>query len=237
MEEAKAAVKFFADRHYDGIKIYNSVRPELVPVIAAAAHQNGMQVTGHIPVHMLASEAVRAGYDGIEHVNMLFLNLFATRETDTRDTTRFTLVGDRAADFDLASPAVRDLIKLLRAHRTIIAPTNNAFEDLLVGEQGAVIPGLEPMVARLPVQTRRSYLLGGLPLDGEKRARYRASFEKTLAMTKAAVQRQGARGGRHRRDGRTHVPPRARALCPRRDPDRGHLADGHARPGALSGTG
>lgn len=185
VQEAERAVAYFADRKYEGVKIYNSVRPELVPVIARAAHQRGLQVTGHVPVHMLAHEAVRAGYDGIEHVNMLFLNFFATHETDTRDTTRFTLVGDKAADFDLKSKPVRDFFKLLVDKQTVIDPTNNAFEDLLVGEQGKIIPGLEDMVARLPVQAQRFYLLGGLPLDGDKRARYRASFDKTLAMTKA----------------------------------------------------
>jgi len=184
-DEARAAVQFFVDRHYDGIKIYNSVRPELVPVIAAEAHKHGMQVTGHVPVHMLAHEAVEAGYDGIEHVNMLFLNFFATHDTDTRDTTRFSLVGDRAADFDLTSAPVRQLFQLLLAHKTVVDPTNNAFEDLLVGEQGKIVPGLEGMVTRLPVVSQRGYLLGGLPLEGDKRARYRASFEKTLAMTRA----------------------------------------------------
>lgn len=184
-EEAEAAVAFYADRKYEGVKIYNSMKPELVPVIARAAHKRGLQVTGHIPVHMLAHEAVAAGYDGIEHVNMLFLNFFATHETDTRDTTRFTLVGDKAADFDLGSKPVRDFLMTLAAHKVVITPTNNAFEDLLVGEQGKIVEGLEGMVARLPVQTQRAFLLGGLPLAGDKRALYRASFAKTLAMTKA----------------------------------------------------
>jgi imidazolonepropionase-like amidohydrolase len=184
VDEAKAAVKFFVDRHYEGVKIYNSMRPELVPVITAAAHQAGLQVTGHIPVHMLANEAVRAGYDGIEHVNMLFLNFLATHDTDTRDTTRFTLIGEKAADLDLNGAPMRDFIKLLLAHKTVIDPTNNAFEDLLVGEQGKVIPGLEAMVARLPIQTQRSYLTGGLPLDDDKRVRYKVAFDKTLAMTR-----------------------------------------------------
>ena len=184
VEEARAGVKFFADRKYDGIKIYNSMKPELVPVITAEAHKAGLKVTGHIPVHMLANEAVRAGYDGIEHINMLFLNFFATHDTDTRDTTRFTLVGEKAQDFDLKSAPVKDFIKLLLDHKTIIDPTVNAFEDLLVGEQGKIIPGLEAMVARLPVQTQRGYLTGGLPLDAAKHARYLAAFDKMLAMIK-----------------------------------------------------
>lgn len=184
VDEARAAVKFFVDRKYDGIKIYNSMKPALVPVLAAEAHKAGLQVTGHIPVHMLANEAVRAGYDGIEHINMLFLNFFATHDTDTRDTTRFSLVGDKAADFDLASKPVADFVKLLVARKTVVDPTVNAFEDLLVGEQGKLVPGLEAMVARLPVQSQRGYLTGGLPLDGEKHARYVKSFDKMLALIK-----------------------------------------------------
>jgi len=64
----------------------------------------------------------------------------------------------------------RDFIKLLVAHHTVIDPTLNAFEDLLVGEPGKVIAGLEPMVDRLPPQTARGYLLGGLPIDADKHA-------------------------------------------------------------------
>ena len=183
--EAKAAVEYFAKRGYEGIKIYNSVKPELVPLLAREAHARGMSVTGHIPVHMLANEAVRAGYDGIEHVNMLFLNFFADHETDTRTTMRFSLVGDKAASFDLKSKPVREFFALLEQHHTVIDPTVDAFEDLLTGEQGKLIAGLEPLVERLPVQTQRQFLLGGLPLAGDKLETYRASFDKMLAMVKA----------------------------------------------------
>jgi imidazolonepropionase-like amidohydrolase len=188
-DEAKAAVKLFHDRGYDGIKIYNSVKPELVPLLAKEAHAKGMLVTGHVPVHMLAHEAVTAGYDGIEHVNMLFLNFFATHDTDTRDTTRFTLVGDNAKGLDLKSKPVVDFIALLKEHKTVVDPTIDAFEDLFVGQQGKISPGLESLVARLPVQTSRWFLTGGLPMDTpEKVALYKASFEKLGAMVKALVE-------------------------------------------------
>jgi len=186
VDEAKAAVDFYVKRGYDGVKIYNSVRPELVPVIAEAAHARGLQVTGHIPVHMLAHEAVKAGYDGIEHVNMLFLNFFATHDTDTRDTTRFTLVGERAAALDLRSKPVQDFFELLRQRHTVIDPTLDAFEDLFVGEQGRLTAGLEDVAARLPVMAERQFLLGGLPVSSpEQRERYRAAYAKLLAMVKA----------------------------------------------------
>jgi imidazolonepropionase-like amidohydrolase len=184
-EEARAAVEYFAKRGYEGIKIYNSMKPELVPLLAQAAHAKGMLVTGHIPVHMLAHEAVKAGYDGIEHINMLFLNFLATHETDTRTTQRFTLIGDKATTIDMKSKPVQDFIRLLVEKKTVIDPTLVVFQDLFVGEPGKVIPGMEPIIARLPVQMQRYFLINGLPMEGDKRALYRSAYDKLLEMVKA----------------------------------------------------
>lgn len=184
-DEAKAAVEFFAKRGYEGIKIYNSIPPDLVPTLAKLAHDKGMKVIGHVPAFMLARDAVHAGYDGIEHVNMLFLNFFATKETDTRDTTRFKLVGDKAASFDLAGKPALELFALLRSKKTVIDPTLSAFEDLFAGAPGKITPGLEATVARFPIQVQRGFLQNGLPATGELRTTYLASWDKLLAMTKA----------------------------------------------------
>jgi len=181
--EAKAAVEFFVKRHYDGIKIYNSVKPELVPLLAKEAHAHGMSVTGHIPVHMLANEAVRAGYDGIEHVNMLFLNFFADHDTDTRTTARFSIVGDKAADFDFKSKEAEDFFALLRAHHTVSDPTLATFEETYVFQPGKVARGYEPILGRLPVQLQRAFLTGGMPMVG-KEDLYRRSFDKMIAMAR-----------------------------------------------------
>jgi hypothetical protein len=182
--EAKAGVLFFARRGYEMIKIYNSVRPELVPVITREAHAHGMTVTGHIPVHMLAHEAVRDGYDGIEHANMLFLTFFADHDTDTRTPLRFSLVGDKAADFDLGSKPARDFFAYLWQHGTVIDPTLATFESTFVGQQGHIPAGEEWIVERLPVQTQRTFLVGGLPMEGKEEL-YRRSYDKMLSLVKA----------------------------------------------------
>ena len=182
--EAKAGVEFYAKRGYDMIKIYNSVKPELVPVITREAHARGMTVTGHIPVHMLAHEAVRDGYDGIEHVNMLFLNFFANHDTDTRTPLRFSIVGDKAADFDLKSKPVQDFLGYLHQHKTVIDPTVATFESTFVAQQGKVPPGEEWIVQRLPVQPKRWFLTGGLPMAGKEEL-YGRSYDKMLAMVRA----------------------------------------------------
>jgi hypothetical protein len=183
--EAKAGVEFYALRGYEMMKIYNSIRPELVPVITREAHARGMTVTGHVPVHMLANEAVKAGYDGIEHVNMLFLNFLADHETDTRTPLRFSIVADKAADLDLKSKEVREFLALLREHRTVVDPTVGVFESLIVGEQGKVTPGVEWVVDRLPVQPAREFLTGALPEEEGKAYLRRRSFDKVLQMVKA----------------------------------------------------
>jgi hypothetical protein len=50
------------------IKIYSSVKPEVVAAICTEAHRLGMTVTGHIPDGMDAMQGVNAGMDQINHV-------------------------------------------------------------------------------------------------------------------------------------------------------------------------
>lgn len=182
-DEARAAVAFYAGRGYEMIKIYNSIDPALVPVLAREAHARGMGVTGHVPAHMLAAEAVRAGYDGIEHINQLMLNFFADHQTDTRTPLRFSLVGDRAAGFDPRSKPSEDFYALLRERGTVVDPTYVTFEPVYVAEQGQVLPGWTRTVERLPPQARRFFLIGGLPLSGKKEL-YARSWEAMLRMAK-----------------------------------------------------
>jgi hypothetical protein len=184
-EEAKAAVEFFAKRGYEGIKIYNSMRPELVPVLARLAHERKMRVSGHVPMHMLAADAVNAGYDEIQHVNMLFLNFFADRNTDTRTPLRFSLVADKAPDFDLGSKPVKDFFKLLLAKKTVVDPTVSVFESLFVARQGKLPPSFVPVVERFPVQVQRWFKSGGLIVPEGKDQHYVRAFDKALQMVKA----------------------------------------------------
>jgi hypothetical protein len=183
-DEAKAAVEYYAKRGYEGIKIYNSVKTELVPLLAKEAHAKNLLVIGHVPIHMLANEAVKAGYDGIEHINQVMLNFFATHDTDTRDTTRFTLVGEKMPAFDLDGKPMRELIDLFKKNKTVVDPTLVAFQDLIAGVPGKITPGLETVVERLPSQVQRGFLTGGLPLDGDRRDLYAKAWTKLLAAVK-----------------------------------------------------
>lgn len=178
-EEARKAVDFFADRKYEGLKIYSSIKPELVPVLTKYAHERGLRVSGHIPAGMTASQAIDAGYDEIQHANMLFLN-FMPDVTDTRTPARFTEIGKRAADLDFNSPEVRAFIAKLRERRIVVDPTVTIFETMFTARNGVMSPSYAMIADRVPPQMRRYFLSGGLPVPEGMDARYRASFQRML---------------------------------------------------------
>jgi imidazolonepropionase-like amidohydrolase len=183
-DQARAAVDNYAKLGYEQIKIYSSVRPALVPFIARLAHERGMRVSGHVPAFMRAEDAVRAGYDEIQHVNFLFLNFWPDIQ-DTRTPVRFTAVADRAATLDLKSAEVKAFIDLLREHKTVIDPTLSIFEGMFVSRKGTMSPSYAAIADRLPPQVRRGFLTGGLPIPEGKDQRFRDSFRNLLAMVKA----------------------------------------------------
>jgi cytosine/adenosine deaminase-related metal-dependent hydrolase len=182
-EEGRKAIDFFVSRGYEGLKIYSSVKPELVPMLTKYAHEKGLRVSGHIPAGMRAEEAVDAGYDEIQHANMLLLN-FMPDVKDTRTPQRFTAVAERAAGLDLQSAEVRAFIEKLKAHGTVVDPTVNVFEGMFTARTGTMSPTYARIADRFPPQVRRFFLTGGLPVTPENDARYRQSFAKMLDLVR-----------------------------------------------------
>src|SRR5262249_19580398 len=159
-----------------------SVAPPLVPVIARLAHERGMRVSGHIPAGMIAAEAVRAGYDEVQHANMLLLN-FMPDVKETRTPARFTEVGKRGADIDVGSAQVGELVALFRARGTAIDPTLATFEDMYTARDGKIPDGIAAVADRLPGQVRRSLAAGrGLPVPAGMDDRYRKTFDTMVAL-------------------------------------------------------
>ncbi|HEX6041061.1 amidohydrolase family protein [Longimicrobium sp.] len=181
-EQARQHVAWYADHGYTHIKLYSSLKPELVPIIAQEAHRRGMRVSGHIPEGMTAAQAVRAGYDEIQHANMLFLN-FLSDTLDTRTPQRFSGPAQYGAELDLGSPEVRDFIALLKERGTVLDPTLNVFKQLFTARAGEVDPVLAAVASRLPAQVQRGLRGGGLPVPEGMDQRYRDSFRAFLALT------------------------------------------------------
>ncbi len=155
LEEALERVDFYAENGYMQIKLYSSIDPEWVDDIAERAHSHGLRLSGHIPAFMSAEQAVRAGYDEIQHINMVFLNFLAGDREDTRKQLRFTLYGDEAGNLDFDSEEVRDFIALLRENDVTIDPTAAIFDTQLVHYAGEPDPTFATVIDHLPATTAR----------------------------------------------------------------------------------
>jgi imidazolonepropionase-like amidohydrolase len=185
-EEAKQRVDHYSELGYVQIKIYSSVKPELVPIIAAEAHRLGMRVSGHVPAGMTATQFVLAGADEIQHMNFVFLN-FWPEVKETRTPARFIEPGKRAADLDLNSQPVSDFIALLKQHHTVVDPTMGVWESTYIARPGEVSKLDAPMFARMPVQVQRGIKAGGDALsvpDAATDKQYRASYANMVRMVK-----------------------------------------------------
>jgi imidazolonepropionase-like amidohydrolase len=183
-EEALAAVKRYADLGYIQIKLYSSLKPELVPGIAKLAHERGLRLSGHVPNGITASQFVEEGADELQHINFIFLNFLAGKVKDTRTPERFTAVGANAAKLDLDSKGVKDFIELLLKHHTTVDVTVATFEGMFTGRPGKVSPDYAPVLDRLPAQVQRSAYSGGLPVTPENDQLYKDSYAAMLKMTK-----------------------------------------------------
>lgn len=185
-EEAIARVDHYADLGYVQIKIYSSVKPELVPIIAAEAHKRGLRVSGHVPAGMIAEQFVRDGADEIQHMNFIFLN-FMPDVTETRTPARLTEPGKRGGDLDLNSQPVNDFIAFLKEHHTVVDPTMATWEDTYLDRPGQIAKSDAAMFDRLPVQVQRSSKTGGGALgvaDSATDLQYRASYANMVRMVK-----------------------------------------------------
>jgi len=183
--QAVADVDWYADHGYGQIKIYSSVPPPIVPVIAAEAHARGLRVSGHVPAFMSAEQFVAAGADEIQHLNFIVLDFLYPAVQETRNMNRFTAVAAHARDFPPSAPQVRDFIAYLARHHTVLDPTVNIFEALFCGDPAALTPGLEAVAPRMPPQVQRGLRSGALATPKGEEAAYREALPAMLTLLKA----------------------------------------------------
>ncbi len=184
-EEAHKNVEMYAKNGYVQIKVYSSLKPELVRPIAEMAHSHGMRISGHVPAFMTAEQFVNAGADEIQHMNFIFLNFMFDTVKDTRTPARFSEVAKHGAEIDPHSAKVQAFIHLLQDHKTVLDPTLSIFEGMFTDRPGKMSDSYAAVGDRLPTQIRRNFFYGGLQPPAGMDQRYRDSFQQMLKMTKA----------------------------------------------------
>src|SRR5258705_1492170 len=180
-------LKYIDNYHKKGcqqIKLYSSINPEWVKPLAAKADSYGMRVCGHIPAFMTASQAIDAGYDEITHLNMLMLNFFGDT-VDTRNMTRFKLVGKKGSSLDVNSDAVKNFIQKMKDKNITVDPTITEFEGMFTDLPGKVSRAYLPIVQYLPSEAKRRALSGGFVDDESLAPQYTKSYEVMKKFLKA----------------------------------------------------
>ena len=106
------------------IKIYSSVKPEIVKAIVNDAHARGMTVTGHIPDGMTAIEGVNDGMDQINHIDyeVPYFRRPLPGADGKPDPTKPPVL-------EINGPRAKELIDCLLAHHTILDPTVALYES------------------------------------------------------------------------------------------------------------
>jgi hypothetical protein len=188
-EQAIAAVNTYAEHHFSGIKIYNSMHGEWVPAIAKRAKELGMRVSGHVPAFSNANEMTLAGYDELTHINQIMLGWVLKPEEDTRTLLRLTAL-DRLPALDLASEPVQHTLKLMVDNQVAHDPTLAIHEYLLLARNGETRAGVQDYIEHMPPAVQRSAKVSMAKITSpEQDQAYRAAYEKIITTLKMMKER------------------------------------------------
>jgi imidazolonepropionase-like amidohydrolase len=164
-EEAIKAVQRYKENGFAQIKIYSSVKPEIVKVICTEAHRLGLTVTGHVPRGMNIKQGVDSGMDMINHLQYVTA----------------MLKKNAAGGIDPADSNNAPLMQFLKAHNTVIDPTLGVYE-LSFRYVKDDINMIEPAFATLPQPMQP--LFTNMGTENEKTAQqYKMTmdiFKKTM---------------------------------------------------------
>ena len=147
VDEGIKAIRNYAAKGYQQIKLYSSIKPEWVKPLIDEAKQHHLRVAGHIPAFMTATQAINAGYNEVTHMNMLVLNFFGDT-VDTRSPLRFSLPAQKAISLDLHGPAMNQFIQLLKQKDITVDPTLTAFEDMFTSRDKVISEKFKSTVDR-----------------------------------------------------------------------------------------
>jgi imidazolonepropionase-like amidohydrolase len=177
-EQALALIRRYADAGFPQIKIYGSLKPELVPTIAREAHLRGMSLTGHIPEGMDLQRAVEAGMDQINHITYVTRSMRLQEEGQSKKSQPFGL-SRMAREIDPESDRSKQIIRLLKEHGTVVDPT------LAIHELSLYPPGRapEPGIAKVAPELAGPLNSMGIPTAMEQAAD--ALFRKYLRVVGA----------------------------------------------------
>ncbi len=165
-EQAREQVQKYKAAGFQQIKIYSSVKPEILKVVTAEAHKLGMTVTGHIPFGMNAIQGIEDGMDQINHVEYL---------------TR-VMVDPKSQTIDPDAPNVKKVIKLLLEHHIVVDDTL-ALMEVILHPLDHPISGFEPGILKVAPELKEGLeTIGTPPAKADQSAATFRAMEATVRL-------------------------------------------------------
>lgn len=165
-EEAVTVVNMYKNNGFAQIKIYSSVKPDIVKAICDEAHRLNLTVTGHIPQNMSTQAGIDSGMDMINHMQGVYAMMKKNKD----------------GSVDMLDATSIDALAYLKAHHTVVDPTIGVYE-MTYRPVNEDIKIMEPNYFNLPLPLQQLFTTMGLPADAAKK--YLPMYEsmKTLVKT------------------------------------------------------
>jgi imidazolonepropionase-like amidohydrolase len=160
-EQARQQVQQYKKDGALQIKVYSSVRPEILKIVTEEAHKLGMTVTGHVPIGMNAMQAIDDGMDQINHVQYITA----------------VMVDQKTRTIDPESEQVKKVIAALQQHHTVIDPTMSLME-LFSHPRNVDVASFEPGFAKIAPEIREP--IGGMGADPASVQQAQQRFDRML---------------------------------------------------------
>ena len=171
-EQAREQVQKYKTAGFQQIKVYSSVKPEILKVVTAEAHRLGMTVTGHIPFGMNAIQGIEDGMDQINHVEYLTP----------------LMVDPKSQTIDPDAPNVKKVIKLLLEHHIVVDPTL-ALMEVILHPLNHPISAFEPGILKVAPELQEGLDTMGVPPPKAEQsaATFRAMMATVRVLHQAGV--------------------------------------------------
>ncbi len=165
-EEAVTVVNMYKNNGFAQIKIYGSVKPDIVKAICDEAHRLKLTVTGHIPQNMSTQAGIDSGMNMINHMQYVYAMMKKNKDgsVDMQDATSI------------------DALAFLKAHHTVVDPTIGVYE-MTYRPLNEDIKIMEPNYFNLPLPLQQLFTNMGEPAEAAKKNLPKYQSMKTLVKT------------------------------------------------------
>jgi imidazolonepropionase-like amidohydrolase len=173
--DAAGWVKKYHDAGFQQMKIYSSVKPDVVKAVCEDAHAMGMTVTGHIPGAMTLFDGIAAGMDQVNHISYVTAALLPEGFDMNKASPAEKL--NAVKSIDPSSAAGQRLLAALKAHGTVIDDTAALSE---LGTKAADESGetVEPGIANVAPELQQQFHSSGA--TSEALSLVKLKWSKTL---------------------------------------------------------